>query len=329
MNALTCPEVETHLDLYAVGECDAPIRAAIESHLVNCPGCAEAFAKAKQVRGLLDLRLQEPERLGRLRARIEAEARKRRQPVILIFARRVRSLAALLLVAIGLLGWVGPRFPGEQEEAPQLTVALRSLPERDVAEKAVGRMVPAIEVLKAQVRPDEAKAEPRTYLLNLEGRTPEAFRRELREARKAGRLPPPPTLDLSLEVTNRSERAIRVWTGGDRTLLRLDLRGPGVVVVPVSNPIPQPFLERDAVTLQPGESFLLPIKQMVYGTLGDTYYAYWTEPGDYVLTAQYRTAMESAPFRGGKIESEENARKRFNYMTVTSPPIKVHVEAKP
>jgi hypothetical protein len=281
MNALSCPEVEDHLDLYAAEECDGPTRAAVERHLADCPACAEALAKARQLQGLLVWRMREPQGLRRLHQRIEAEARQPARLRVLPFARQFGSLAALLLVALGLAGWVGPRVGLEREEGADLAVTVRSLPERAMPEAAVARMVPLADAVKGQ------DIEQLTFPLDLGGRTPEEFRRALRAGRTTGKLPPPPAVNLALKLQNQGERAVRLddW----HAALQLDLRGPGAMTVPV-RAAHVPPREQQPVTLLPGEGVLVPVRSLIYGPPGDVRYLYWTEPGEYRLRIRYETS---------------------------------------
>src|SRR5439155_21220681 len=94
MSPLTCPDVEARLDLYAADECDPAEADAIRRHLAHCPRCVAACDEARQLVGLLDLRLQEPERLSRLEARLAAaEGAPRRR--VLRFPAGLRHVAAL------------------------------------------------------------------------------------------------------------------------------------------------------------------------------------------------------------------------------------------
>ncbi len=104
MKALSCAEVEEHIELFAAGECPPPLAEQIEAHLAQCPACSRSFHETQQLLGLLDLRFQEAERLRRLQERLAAED-----------ARRVRTLrfrrlaiAAAVLVAVGLGAWLLP-----------------------------------------------------------------------------------------------------------------------------------------------------------------------------------------------------------------------------
>jgi anti-sigma factor RsiW len=56
MSDWTCEHVEDWIDLYAAGEADAPIRAAVSRHLKACPSCAESHVQARQLIELLDQR---------------------------------------------------------------------------------------------------------------------------------------------------------------------------------------------------------------------------------------------------------------------------------
>jgi hypothetical protein len=109
MSRQTCPDVLARLELYAAGECDAAEAAAIRQHLGQCLRCTTAADETRQLLMLLELRLQEPDRLQRLEARIVAEDAPRgrvlRFPVGL---RRAVALAAMLLLTVGLAGWLSP-----------------------------------------------------------------------------------------------------------------------------------------------------------------------------------------------------------------------------
>ena len=46
MNTLSCHEVQEQLDLFAADACDPAVRAALESHLHECPACAADHDRA-------------------------------------------------------------------------------------------------------------------------------------------------------------------------------------------------------------------------------------------------------------------------------------------
>ena len=51
--------------------------------------------------------------------------------------------------------------------------------------------------------------------------------------------------------------------------------------------------------LAAGKSHTIPISALSYGARGMGNYAYWTEPGEYTLTATFNTALKPAP-KGSK-----------------------------
>jgi hypothetical protein len=206
---------------------------------------------------LLDLRLQEAERLQRLHARIAAEAAPRRRVSRFPSAlRRVAALAAMLLLMAGPIGWLTQGLR-PAEESGGLAAVLREGPAHGGAE-----------ALKA--RPAIVRAAPKETTQHLRA-----------DAEAPGHRPPP-RVDLALTLRNTTDRPMLVWVSGPQTELRLDLRGPGAVSVPVQ---PSAEQQSQAVTLRPGEVYAIPIT-----SLRDTRRLwYWTEPGDYLLTARFTT----------------------------------------
>jgi hypothetical protein len=194
MSPLSCPDVEARLDLYAAGECDPAEAEAVRRHLAGCPRCAAACDEARQLVGLLELRLQEPERLSRLEARIAAEERPAgrvlRFPAAL---RRVAAQAALLLLTAGPVGWLMRGLP-PAEFAGGLALAVREVPQRRGGPEAM-------------LAPDADVA---------------------RGVKKGA-----PEVKLDLELRNTTDRPMCVWVAGPQTELRLDVSGPGARSAPV------------------------------------------------------------------------------------------------
>lgn len=290
MSPLSCPEVEAQLDLYAARECDAPTGAAIARHLAGCPGCSRALEEARQLTGLLDLHLRAPEGLRRLRARVEAEARRPARRRVLPFLPRLASVAALLLLTFGAWRWVGSGLaPGPL--LPQgLAVAVVSAPARSGLEHVAAMKAPG---------PD------RSLVFPLAG-----------APQSKGPPPPPPTVHLAVQLRNDGPRPVEVWLGGPRFELRLDLRGPGVqsVAAPDQTRLPLPTARK--VTLGPGQAQTVPVDRLVSVQNGEVRYLYWTEPGLYTLTVRVR-----APLAG----PGENA----GFLTLTSAPLKIEVRGEP
>jgi hypothetical protein len=228
MNPLTCPDVEARLDLFAADECDPAEAAAIRRHLADCPRCTAACGESRQLVGLLDLRFQEPERLRRLERRIAAEGQPRRR--ILSFPsglRHVAALAAMLLLTVGLTGWLTPGLVSS-DGGVELAAALREVPAPRGKEAVSVRAVPGPPIGVDAAFQFRAAA----------------------------------PIDLALELRNTTDRTMHVWVAGPPVELRLDLRGPGVTSVPATDSAEE---EPRAVTLRPGESHVIHITRLTDG----------------------------------------------------------------
>jgi hypothetical protein len=165
-------------------------------------------------------------------------------------------------------------------------------------------------------------AKKTTYPLDLGGKTAEEFRKQLKEAEKSGRFPPPPAVDLVVELHNRSAKDVHVKFGSDDSLLLLDLAGPGAVSVEAQKAFTQEFRAGRRFTIAPGKTESIKIASLRYGYRGEAKQAYWTQAGDYKLTASYRLPMAPAP------QGAEDAGEGFGIVTLTSAPVKIKVEAK-
>jgi hypothetical protein len=164
-------------------------------------------------------------------------------------------------------------------------------------------------------------AKKATYKLDLGGKTPE----EIRQLLKARRYVPAPEVDLVLEFHNTADKEIKFLVGGmnpDIPLL-LKLDGPGAVNVhlpAVSSKMKSMYPIQ--VSLPAGKSYALFITSLRTLNVGrDGSASYWTQPGNYKLTATYKTAVSPAP--KGARESRWN--KNFGMVAVTSSPLKLKV----
>jgi ferric-dicitrate binding protein FerR (iron transport regulator) len=293
MSPLHCAEVEGRLDLYAAGECDAAEAGAIGRHLAACPRCATAYREARDLLALLDLRWQEPERLRRLAERLAAEEEPRR--LVRRFppgVRRFAALAALLLLAVGPLCWLSP--PVATVADGGLAIALQ---QEDV------RGLPAAQMKAGN---EGAREGPKTAPAGVQG--------DLRFA-MAGDHRSPPEVDLALELRNTTDSEMRVEVAGPRTELRLALQGPGVKVTQAHEE-PSQAAKAETVTLKPGQSHTLRITRLEDGPPGARRQLYWTEPGDYTLTARI-TTVTSSPGLGER------------RITARSAPVTIHVGGPP
>jgi hypothetical protein len=282
MNAMTCDQARDQLDLLAAGACDPPTRAVLERHLEECAACAASYAEAQRLQGLLDLHWNQGG-VERVRGRVEEQARGRRRRVLLPFLRRAAAVAALVLVALGLGWWSRQWDDGPLADGPP--IALLVLPDRHgspAVEKGVG-------LKQGDLR--EAGKGGTTDLLPGKARG-DVARERLVKAWRAGTLPPPTAVPLTLTLTNTSARPVELQLGKAVTALSLDVQGDGVVRLPAPAGEALPFLRPQTVRLGPGGRYVLRLDRLVVGTRDRLEYVYLTGPGEYRLTARLRLTAD-------------------------------------
>jgi hypothetical protein len=157
------------------------------------------------------------------------------------------------------------------------------------------------------------KAVRSTYHLrdasNLKRRLEDARRSEADEqgAHAAGRnpdpkahveYPEPPAIDLLLTIRNASRKFVRRWDRGDGVTLTISLQGAGAVTASLQQERPAVLIVPRPVVLAPGETRAIRLHRLLSGFRGDTVHAYWTEPGQYQVSVEWRTAV--APARNTK-----------------------------
>jgi hypothetical protein len=191
----------------------------------------------------------------------------------------------------------------------------------------------AVVALPLATRADEPKqadlplkaklvAKKDTYKLDLDGKSGEEFRKILKDAEASGKAPAPPAVDMVLEITNTSDQEVKFWVDGDATELQLDVKGPNAVTITPKKAFTTEFRTPKVITLAPGKTHTIPVTALQYGFRGVSKYAYWTEPGDYTVTASYKTAISPAPKGSKEVD------KGFGMaVLVSSEPVKVKVEA--
>jgi hypothetical protein len=198
-----------------------------------------------------------------------------------------------------------------------LTVLAVLAPAADEPKKDQGKTDPPGVPLEAKLVANQA-----TYSLDLGGQTPEDFRKAIRAGDDSGRYPPPPKVDLVLELRNTGDKDLQVKVGGTQNAVTLDLQGRGAVSVKLKKQITPKFvIASKVVTLAPGKGESVPITSLSYGVKGSDN-AYWTEAGEYTLAASYPTAVSPAP------KDARAGPDGFAPVTVTSAPIRIKVEAK-
>jgi hypothetical protein len=305
MNAMTCNDVAEQIELFASGECDPPIAAAIRRHMTGCARCTKSEIEARQFLEMMDLRHQEPDRLQRLLDRIGEEEKAARwgQVETCATGRPALRMAASILLPIGIGIWLTPpaESPAPGRAGTELTIAL--LADRSV--RGQEKLVPAppIDVLPAEYT--------LTFAFEPGGQTSKAYRAKLVEAAHKGELPAPPEVDLLLQISNPTNQPIRLRFDDPRAELRFSLTGPGVLRVNAPNNV-DPFAGLRILETRAGSSEALPIRRLMGGSRQQPAYWYWTEPGDYRLRVLLRAPVES----GGKT----------TLTTVSGPTISIRVK---
>jgi hypothetical protein len=161
-----------------------------------------------------------------------------------------------------------------------------------------------------------------TYSLDLGGKTAEEYRKALKEAEPTGKVPDAPAVELSLELTNTSDKEVQFWVSGDPVQVVLDLKGDGALTLTPRRAFTREFRVPKPMALAPGKSHTIPINALQFGTRGVAQQAYWTQPGEYTLGASFNTAISPAP-KGSK-EGENG----FGRVVIAAEPIKIKVESK-
>jgi hypothetical protein len=114
------------------------------------------------------------------------------------------------------------------------------------------------------------------------------LRRDLLQAQRQGKLPPPPAVSLELVLVNSGNRSVQVRLGDAAPTLSLAIKGDGVVRMPAPDAATPRFLQRQTLHLGPGERHVVSIDRLIAGSRDKLEYVYLTEPGDHMLTAQLR-----------------------------------------
>ena len=160
------------------------------------------------------------------------------------------------------------------------------------------------------------------YTLDTGRQSSADYAKMLENASKAGKPVPAEVIDLAVEIKNTSDKTVQVWTTGDPVTVTLNLKGKGALNLDPLLAFTREFRLPRAVEIEAGKTHSIPLKSLRSGFRGQAHFSYWTEPGEYELTATLKTGMSPAP-KGAK-ESMDG----FGTVTLTSPPFKVTVEEK-
>lgn len=167
------------------------------------------------------------------------------------------------------------------------------------------------------------KSKEATYKIDLEGKTPAEYRKEVEGAIASARYPVAPRVDLELEVRNTGKEEVQFRMGGTLNVILLELKGPGAVSTPIRAITPKFLIASSTVRIAPGKSkTVAAMHNLSFGLRGTAFRAYWTEPGIYTLTASYKTTVSPAPKDAAKGPDG------FCPVTLTSAPITIKVEKK-
>ena len=125
--------------------------------------------------------------------------------------------------------------------------------------------------------------------------TADELKKQLKDAEKTGRYPQPPAFEMVLELRNRSKQEVQVWHKGDPVHVTFELKGPGAVSHKPRLAFTADFRLPEAVKLEPGKTLTIPLKGLTGGFRNASEYTYWTEPGEYTLTATLKTGISPRP----------------------------------
>ncbi len=160
------------------------------------------------------------------------------------------------------------------------------------------------------------------YTLDLGGQTGEDYRKNVVLAAKNGRLLPTPAVQITVELKNNSDKAVKVWTSGDPVVLTLSLKGKGALDLDPPLAFTEEFRSPNVTEIPAGKSHTFTYTTLTSGYRGRAHFAYWSEPGEHQLTATLKTGVSPAP-KGAKDGNDG-----FGIVTLTSKPLTLSVEAK-
>lgn len=160
------------------------------------------------------------------------------------------------------------------------------------------------------------------YTLDTGGLTPEEYRQKVQKAAEAGQPLPTPAVDVTVEITNISDKPVEIWTSGDPVRLLLTLEGDGALNLTPPLAFTREFRLPKAETLAPGRSIAFRMTELTSGFRGRSHFAYWTKPGTYKLTCSFQTGIKPAPS-----ETKED-RDGFGRINLSTEPLAVTVKLK-
>jgi hypothetical protein len=160
-------------------------------------------------------------------------------------------------------------------------------------------------------------ANKKEFILDRQGMTAEQYRKAIETGKVSL-----PEVNFALEVTNTTKKDLRVRISGAVPKLILYLKGKGVVTRSTT----EPRQKVADITLKPGQSHSLAITTLTGIASTRRTQFFWTEAGEYTLTAEWQTRVDelSATGRVLPVVGGPAAWRK----TATAEPIKLRVKLK-
>jgi glycerophosphoryl diester phosphodiesterase len=159
-----------------------------------------------------------------------------------------------------------------------------------------------------------------TYVLPSD-RHGEAFRKRIVAETDSENLPPPPRIDLILELKNVSDEDVMIWPRGSITSPDLIVEGEGVVqpenLTSASGRISSTSVQP---TIKPGKTYRVSIESL--NPRGGTPWIFWCEPGEYSIKATYTVYTGLPPFPFADDGKPAGEPQQFE---ISTPAVKVQV----
>ena len=140
-----------------------------------------------------------------------------------------------------------------------------------------------------------------SYKLNA-AQSGEQFRKSLKDPQRNPRGAPPASgVDLTLRLSDNTDKDITIKLGGDESQINFNLTGEGAVTIDNLVPMTMEFREGQAVTIKPGRTHDIAVKSLAGGARSIARMSYFTEAGQYRLSTELIAASGESQI---KIASE-------------------------
>ena len=123
-----------------------------------------------------------------------------------------------------------------------------------------------------------------------------------KKAKEAKTKPVPAAVPVTLRMVNNTDAPFTFNFGADASSYTLTVKGPGVVVREYGFATTREFRLGKPVTLQPGKTFDIPLKELEDGIRGKGRVTAITAPGEYSISATYQASGEEN--KGPLLKSE-------------------------